>query len=149
MIKNKVKAEKAAMKKTGRVFDETRCTNTNCRYTPNYTPKRKNQRYCCVQCQIDAANDRAQEKNKTKYKDEKLLRLYDKKLQRLYSFFHKDGVAQVHISYLRYENVDLTKSVHQQINGNTNQPIRWFYDYGTERNTKDHDWFFIHKKIKN
>ncbi len=133
---------------TKRKFDDRNCINPNCKYFPVYMPKRNNQKYCCVQCQIDAANDRAQEKNRTKYRDEKLLRLYDKRLQRLYSFFVKDGVAQVHIEFFRYENVDLSKLVQQQTNSDTEQPIRWFYEYGTERHPSQHDWFRIHFRTK-
>lgn len=146
--KDKGGKEGETVKVSKRKFDLRKCVNQTCRYQPEYTPKRKNQKYCCQQCQIDAANDLAQERNRTKYQDEKFLRAYDKKLQRMYTFFLKDGQAQVHLEFLRYENIDVAKSVHEQTNNITGQRIKWFYEFGLERHSTSPDWFLIHHRAK-
>lgn len=146
--KEKTEQERLNEKRTKRKFQEKQCINPKCLYFPVYTPTRKNQKYCCEQCQIDAGNDRAQTANKTKYKEERLLRQYDKKLQRLYEFFVKDGRCAVWIEFFRYEKIDLTKLVHEQTNQNTRQRVLWFYEYGTERDPANPDWFFIHYRPK-
>jgi hypothetical protein len=88
------------------------------------------------------------EKNRTTYKEEKQLREFNKRLERLYNYFFKDGVCQVHQEFLRYEGIDLSKSVSEQQNPETNQPVKWFYEFGTEIHPGGKNWFIIHKRPK-
>ncbi len=144
----KKKQEEPEKRKSKRKFEERDCIDPNCVYFRRFTPTWATQTYCCRQCQIDNANGRVKEKNRTTYKEEKELREFNKRLAKLYNFFMKDDVCQVYEEFLRYEGINLAKCVSEQQNPRTNQPVKWFYEYGTEIHPSDSNWFIIHKRPK-
>jgi hypothetical protein len=143
-----VDAPKLKLKRT---YPEKACANTaNCISGGKFAPTDRRQVFCCAKCGEIFRNDKRHLANNTDFKNEKLLRRFDKKLERLFYFF-VDGSsrANVWVEFFRYEGIDLRLLVSENTNESTKQQVRWFYRFGTERNTENPEFFIIYqRKIK-
>jgi hypothetical protein len=129
-----------------RKYPKRKCANLNCTHEKEFEPHDKRQLYCTLQCRTDASNDRRSLTNSTTYFQEKILRQYDKLLEKIHNRFLKDKSCIVNKAYLNYEGVDVSLLVEESINKKTGNKVKWFYRYGTELHPTDPDFFIIHKK---
>jgi hypothetical protein len=132
--------------RSNRIYPTRPCLNKACSYGGKFTPHDKRQLYCCVQCRINASNDKRSALNNGKFVSEKLLRRYDQILSKLYKKYFKDDVCAVKLDIILHEEIDLRLLTSDALNANTNQRIRWMYDYGTERHPKDESFIIIYKR---
>ncbi len=130
-----------------RTYPERDCENPNCGFEQRFIPHDRRQKFCREQCRINFYNDRRHNDNRTVFKDEKSLRQFDKRLDKIYkAFVNKDGYCQVWKGIFSYERINVSLLVQEQQNTTTGGKVKWFYKYGTELHPTDTNYFIIHKK---
>lgn len=98
----------AKQSRSKRKYPERLCANNSCAYVRIFIPHDKRQEYCCVQCRTDHNNDLRASINNTRFLNERLLRLYDKKLEKVYNrWVDSKGYCAVFKGYLEHEEIDL------------------------------------------
>jgi hypothetical protein len=136
-----------AKRKSLRKYPERMCANTLSCSKGNFIPHDKRQQYCCVQCRTNANNDNRALLNKTTFQKEKFLRLYDRKLSKIFQKYGDEKLyCFVKREILSYEEIDVRLLVEDGPGVLTNTKTRWFYEFGTEVHPTDERYFIIHKR---
>jgi predicted RNA-binding Zn-ribbon protein involved in translation (DUF1610 family) len=139
--------ETALIPKLKRTYPEKTCENNiDCISGGKFLPRDKRQTFCIPKCGENFRNDNRHLKNNREFANEKRLRKMDKKLERLFNHFLSGNFAEVWIEFFRYEGIDFRLMVYESINNSTNQPVRWFYQYGVERHPEKENYFKIYKR---
>ncbi len=140
----------AKQSRSKRKYPERVCANNSCAYVRIFIPHDKRQEYCCVQCRTDHNNDLRASINNTRFLNERLLRLYDRKLEKIYNrWVNSKGYCAVFKGYLEHEEIDLRFATQEERNISTNGKTRWFYNFGVEMHPKSEGYFIVHKRTSN
>ena len=132
-----------------RKYPEKLCFNPNCEFEKKFIPHDRRQKFCCEQCRINFHNDKQHGDNNSSFRNEKLLRQYDKKLEKIYyRCVDKDDYCIVWKGILEYEGINVRLLVEEQQNTHTGEKVKWFYRFGTELDKQRPDFFTIYKKTK-
>jgi hypothetical protein len=129
-----------------RKYPEKQCGNPLCQYGGVFRPHDKRQMYCCRQCGTDHRNDLRAEANRTKYSDEKKLRLTDRQLGLLYAEHFDGKQCAVHSSVFRLNKVDIRYSITSDHTKGADNKINWLYEYGLMRDLDNREYLFIIKR---
>ncbi len=131
-----------------RKYPKKVCLNPYCEYEREFTPHDYRQNYCCAQCRINFHNDQRRLNSISTFSEEKLLRQIDSKLRKLYRRYFNGKACMVHKAYFAHEEIDLSYLLTQEKVSDSLGYIRWLYQYGTQLDVNNKDYFIIHKRNK-
>ncbi len=129
---------------SNRRYPARKCKNPACK--EGFVPHDRRQEYCEPQCRINANNDRRFEANKTRFSDEKQVRLNNRILEALWKKMQGQKQKLIHKSILEWEKFRFDSQAMIVKNTITGNSILWYYDYGLELTDQTRKLYELHKK---
>ena len=120
------------------------CRNPDCKC--EFIPHDRRQFYCERQCRTNANNDKKHFLDNSRFIEEKLTRMNNKILEKIWKKLTDQKKKLVSKTILEWEKFKFDSQSLIRQNKNTSSPILWFHDYGLEYVDRTKEIFEIHKR---